>query len=181
MSRRHHDGGLEAVQLHRGFESHLLRQPARRAALVGQASATSLLTLQHCGSKIVHTSRPIQANYARSLIAAVTANSAARVMNIHPDNVGRSLTTVSAPDAAAPGGASLEVTCDVVLTCAPMAAPRTLRVIVQDWPAASTFDVLERVSAPGLMLKMPPPVASVLHVPPVWVMRSIPAGMVSLN
>ena len=75
----------------------------------------------------------------------------------------------------------MEVTCDVVLTCAPMAAPRTLRVIVQDWPAASTFDVLERVSAPGLMLKMPPPVASVLHVPPVWVMRSIPAGMVSLN
>ena len=75
----------------------------------------------------------------------------------------------------------MEVTCDVVLMCAPMAVPATRTVIVQDWPAASTFDVLEKVSVPGLMEKMPPPVASVLHVPPVWVMRSIPAGMVSLN
>ena len=123
----------------------------------------------------------IQDDYVRTLIVAVTANTAARVINSHPDKVGRSLTTVSVPDAAAPGGASLEVTCDVVLMCAPRAIPFTLTVIVQDWPAASTFDVLEKVSVPGLMEKMPPPVASVLQVPPVWVMRSIPAGMVSLN
>jgi hypothetical protein len=64
---------------------------------------------------------------------------------------------------------------------APITVPFTLTVIVQDWPAASTFDVLEKVSVPGLMENMPPPVASVLHVPPVWVMRSIPAGMLSLN
>src|SRR5258708_18394197 len=121
------------------------------------------------------------ADYARSLIAAVTANAAARVINIQPDNVGTSLTTVRVPDAAAPGAASLEVTCDVVLMCAPRAIPFTLTVIVHDCPPASTFDVLEKVSVPGLMEKMPPPVASVLHVPPVWVMRSIPAGMVSLN
>src|SRR5260370_24357364 len=121
------------------------------------------------------------AQLIRCLIAAVTANAAARGINIHPDNVGRSLTTVSVPDAAAPGGASLEVTCDVVLMCAPRIVPRTLMVIVHDWPPATTFDVLEKVSVPGLMEKMPPPVASVLHVPPVWVMRSIPAGMVSLN
>lgn len=89
--------------------------------------------------------------------------------------------TVSVPDAAAPGGASLEVTCDVVFTCAPIIVPRTLTVIVQDWPAASTFDVLEKVSVPGLIEKIPPPVASVLHVPPVCVMRSMPTGMVSLN
>ena len=126
------------------------------------------------GSKIVHNAPPncqdlsaIQADYARSLIAAVTANAAARVINIQPDNVGTSLTTVSVPDAAAPGAASLEVTCDVVFTCAPRAVPFTLTVIVHDWPPASTFDVLEKVSVPGLMEKMPPPVASVLHVPPV--------------
>src|SRR6476646_10509251 len=110
-------------------------------------------------------------------MAAATANAAARVINIHPVNVGTSEITVSVPDAAAPGGELLEVTCDVVLTCAPRAVPRTLTVIVQDWPPASTFDVLEKVSVPGLMEKIPPPVASVLHVPPVWVMRSIPAGM----
>src|SRR5204862_4806018 len=129
------------------------------------------LTLQH---RSLHS-----ADYARSLVAAVTASATARVTNIHTDNEGRSFTTVSVPDAAAPGGASLEVTCDVVLMCAPIAAPRTLTVIVQDWPAASTFDVLEKVSVPGLMEKIPPPVASVLHVPPVWGMRSIPARMVS--
>src|SRR5205823_13202542 len=123
----------------------------------------------------------LQVEYARSLIKAATANAAAMVVNIQPDNVGTSLVTVSVPDAAAPGEALLEVTCDVVLTCAPITAPRTLTVIVQDWPPASTFDVLEKVSVPGLMEKIPPPVASVLHVPPVWVMRSIPAGMVSLN
>jgi hypothetical protein len=65
--------------------------------------------------------------------------------------------------------------------CGPRIVPATLTVIVQDWPAASTLDVLEKVSVPGLMENVPPPVASVLHVPPVWVMRSIPAGMVSLN
>src|SRR6267142_1755560 len=120
--------------------------------------------------------------YARSLITAAMANAAARVINIHADNVGTTVgSTVSVPDAAAPGGALLAVTCDVVLMCAPTAAPRTLTVIVQDWPPASMFDVLEKVSVPGLMENMPPPVASVLHVPPVWVMRSIPAGMVSLN
>src|SRR3954452_12126940 len=154
------------VNPYRGFESHSLRQPARRAALVGPPSATTPFFLP---------------DYARSLIAAVTANTAARAINIHPDNVGRSLTTVSVPDAAVPGGASLEVTCDVVLTWGPRTVPTTRTVIVQDWPAASTFDVLEKVSVPGLMEKMPPPVASVLHVPPVSVMRSIPAGMVSLN
>ena len=115
------------------------------------------------------------------MIAAVTANAAARVINIQPDNVGTSLTTVSVPDAAAPGAASLAVTCDVVLMCVPRTIPFTLTVIVHDCPPASTFDVLEKVSVPGLMEKIPPPVASVLHVPPVWVMRSIPAGMVSLN
>src|SRR4029077_53957 len=103
------------------------------------------------------------------------------IINIHPDNVGMSESTVSVPDAALPGGASLEVTVDVVLTCGPRTVPFTLTVIVQDWPPASTFDVLEKVSVPGLMEKVPPPVASVLHVPPVWGMRSIPAGMVSLN
>ena len=101
------------------------------------------------------------------MITAVTANAAARVINIHPDNVGISEFTVSVPDAAAPGGALLEVTCDVVLMCAPRAIPFTLTVIVQDCPPASTFDVLEKVSVPGLMEKMPPPVARVLHVPPV--------------
>ena len=59
--------------------------------------------------------------------------------------------------------------------------PATLTEIVQDWSAASTFDVLEKVSVPGLMENMPPWVANVLHVPPVCVMRSIPAGIVSLN
>ena len=116
------------------------------------------------------------------MIAAVTANTAARIINVHPDNVGTAEeVTVSVPDAAAPGGASLEVTCDVVLTCVPRTVPRTLTVIVQDWPPASTLDVLEKVSVPGLIENMPPPVASVPHVPPVWVMRSMPAGMVSLN
>jgi hypothetical protein len=124
---------------------------------------------------------PPAAQVIRSLIAAVTANAAARVINIHTDNAGTSLSTVSVADAAAPGGELLEVTCDVVLMCVPRAVPCTLTVIVHDWPPASTFDVLEKVSVPGLMEKMPPPVASVLHVPPVWVMRSIPAGMVSLN
>lgn len=114
------------------------------------------------------------------------ASAAARNITIHSDKVGTgagtlAAITVSVPDAAAPGGALLDVTGDVVLTCAPMTVPRTLTVIVQDWPPASTFDLLEKVSAPGLMENMPPPVASVLHVPPVWVMRSIPAGMVSLN
>ena len=75
----------------------------------------------------------------------------------------------------------MDVTCEVVLMCAPSAVPFTLTVMVQDWPPASAFDVLEKVSVPGLMENIPPPVASVLHVPPVWVMRSIPAGMVSLN
>jgi hypothetical protein len=128
--------------------------------------------------------RPVTAippGYARILIAAVTANAAARVINPQSDNAGTSLSTVSVPDAAMPGAASLEVTCEVVLTCGPRVVPTTLTVIVQDCPAASTLDVLENVSVPGLMLNMPPPVASVLHVPPVWVMRSIPAGMVSLN
>src|SRR3981189_2477962 len=53
--------------------------------------------------------------------------------------------------------------------------------MLQDWPPVSTLEVLEKVSVPGLMENMPPPVARVLHVPPVWVMRSIPAGCVSLN
>ena len=123
----------------------------------------------------------IQANYARSLTAAIAANTTPRAISIQPDNVGTSPTTVSVPDAAAPGGASLDVTCDVMLTCGPRIVPTTLTVIVQDWPAASTADVLEKVSVPGLMVNMPPPVATVLHVPPVWVMRSMPAGMMSLN
>src|SRR4051812_3767272 len=123
----------------------------------------------------------ISAAHARRFNAAATANAAARAINVHPDNVGIAPVTVSVPDAASPGEVSLEVTCDVVLMCVPIADPRTLTVIVQDWPPASTLDVLENVSVPGLMENMPPPVASVLHVPPVWVMRSIPAGMVSLN
>ena len=43
------------------------------------------------------------------------------------------------------------------------------------------MEVLEINSVPGLMVNMPPRVATVPHVPPVWVMRSIPAGCVSLN
>ena len=128
-----------------------------------------------------HSLRHFSSDYARILIAAVTPNAAARIINTHPDDAGISPATVSVPDAAAPGGASLEVTCDVVLTCGPRTVPRTLTVIVQDCPPASTLDVLEKVSVPGLIENIPPPVASVLHVPPVWVMRSIPAGMVSLN
>ena len=89
--------------------------------------------------------------------------------------------TVSVPDAAVPAGASDDVTCDVVFTCAPIAIPRTLTVMVHDCPAVRTLDVLENVSVPGLIVNMPPPVAGVLQVPPVCVMRSIPAGIVSLN
>jgi len=77
-------------------------------------------------------------------MAAITANATARVINIQPDNVGTRLTTVSVPDAAAPGAASLEVTVEVVLTCAPRIVPFTLTVIVHDWPPASTLDVLEK-------------------------------------
>src|SRR5881392_2805726 len=87
------------------------------------------------------------------------------------------LFTVSVPDAAAPGGASEDVTCDVVFTNAPTAIPRTLTVMVHDCPGARTADVLENVSVPGLIENIPPAVAGVLHVPPVWVIRSIPAGM----
>ena len=36
------------------------------------------------------------------------------------------------------------------------------------------------VSVPGLMEKLPRPVASVLHMPPVWVMRSFIAGIVMI-
>src|SRR5258706_2976124 len=53
--------------------------------------------------------------------------------------------------------------------------------MLQDWPPVSTFEVLEKVPVPGLMLNMPPPVARVLHVPPSWVTSWIPAGIVSLN
>src|SRR6202171_1375949 len=95
--------------------SRMPRQPARRAALVGPPSATTPFFLP---------------NYARSLIAAVTANKAARAINIHPDNVGRSLTTVSVPDAGVPGGASLEGTCDVVLAWGPGTVPATRKEIV---------------------------------------------------
>ena len=131
------------------------------------------------------TRRLLQADYARSLIAAAPASAAAKVINIQADNVGTPpeapATTVSVADAAAPVGALPAVTGEVVLRCVPMAIPATRTVIVQDWPPASTLDVLEKNSVPGLMVNMPPPVAGVLHVPPVWVMRSIPAGMVSLN
>jgi hypothetical protein len=41
--------------------------------------------------------------------------------------------------------------------------------------------VLEKVPAPGLMLKVPPPVARVLQVPLSCVTSWIPAGIVSLN
>ena len=41
--------------------------------------------------------------------------------------------------------------------------------------------MLEKVPAPGLMLKVPPPVARVLQVPLSCVTRWIPAGIVSLN
>jgi hypothetical protein len=128
----------------------------------------------------------LQTDGARSLFAAAAANAAAMASNAHQDNGAGAggaagACTVSVADAAAPGGASLQVTCDVVFTCTPIIVPRTLTVIVQDWPAAITFDVLENVSVPGLIEKIPPPVASVLHVPPVCVMRSMPTGMVSLN
>lgn len=84
-------------------------------------------------------------------------------------------------DAGPPGPASVEVTVEVVLTKRPAVGPRTRTVMLQDWPAASTLDVLEKVPVPGLMLKIPPPVAKVLHVPPVCVTRVRPAGIVSLN
>jgi hypothetical protein len=117
------------------------------------------------------------------LIIAPAANAAASIITIHVDKVGMEAppVTVNVAEAAAPGGALLELTGDVVLRCTPIVTPVTLTVIVQDCPPASTLDVLEKVSVPGLMENIPPPVASVLHVPPVWVMRSIPDGIVSLN
>jgi hypothetical protein len=84
-------------------------------------------------------------------------------------------------DAGPPGPASLEVTVEVVSVMRPTAVPRTRTVMLQDWPATSVLDVLEKVPVPGLMLKIPPPVAKVLHVPPVCVMRVRPAGIVLLN
>jgi hypothetical protein len=75
--------------------------------------------------------------------------------------------TVRVADAGPPLGAPVAVTWDVVLRCTPITVPDTWTVMVQDWPPARTFEVLENVPAPGLMLKMPPPVAKVLHVPPV--------------
>src|SRR5688572_30993422 len=104
--------------------------------------------------------------------------------NIHTDNVGIGTlapTTVSVAEAGPPAGVEVAVTCDVVLTWAPSAIPWTLTMMVHDCPAVRTFDVLEKVSVPGLIEKLPPPVARVLHVPPIWVMRSMPAGIVSLN
>jgi hypothetical protein len=83
--------------------------------------------------------------------------------------------------AGPPLGVEVAVTCEVVLTWAPSAIPRTLTMMVHDCPAVRTLDVLEKVSVPGLIEKNPPPVAGVLHVPPSCVMRSTPAGMVSLN
>ena len=89
--------------------------------------------------------------------------------------------TVRVAEAGPPLGTPVPVTRDVMLTCAPSAVPDTWTAMVQDWPAVSTFEVLEKVPAPGLMLKVPPPVASVLHVPPICVTSWIPAGIVSLN
>jgi hypothetical protein len=95
--------------------------------------------------------------------------------------VGLGVSTVRVAEAGPPLGAPVPVTRDVVLTCAPGTVPLTWTVMLQDWPAVSTFEVLEKVPAPGLMLKLPPPVARVLHVPPVCVTSWIPAGIVSLN
>lgn len=95
--------------------------------------------------------------------------------------VGLGARTVRVAEAGPPSGVPVPVTRDVVLTCGPGTVPDTCTVMLQDWPAASTFEVLEKVPAPGLMVNMPPPVAGVLHVPPVCVTRWIPAGIVSLN
>ena len=78
-------------------------------------------------------------------------------------------------------GVPVAVTCDVVLRCAPRAMPWTRTMMVHACPAVRTLDVLEKVSVPGLIENIPPPVAGVLHVPPICVMRSTPAGIVSLN
>ena len=124
----------------------------------------------------------------RSRIPANNARDAASRSRLQVDKVGAETAgavggprTVKVAEAAAPGGASDEVTVDVVFNQTPTAVPFTLTVIVHDWPAARTEDVLEKVSVPGLIENMPPPVAGVLQVPPVCVIRSICAGIVSLN
>ena len=95
--------------------------------------------------------------------------------------VGLGSRTVSVAEAGPPLGAPVPVTRDVVLTCAPGTVPDTWTTMLQDWPAASKFEVLEKVSVPVLMAKVPPPVARVPHVPLVCDRRLIPAGIVSLN
>jgi len=95
--------------------------------------------------------------------------------------VGVAASTVRVAVAGPPLGVPVPVTWDVVLTCAPSTVPDTWTAMVQDWPAVSTFEVLEKVPAPGLKLKVPPPVARVLHVPPICVTSWITAGIVSLN
>ena len=95
--------------------------------------------------------------------------------------VGLGARTVRVAEAGPPLGAPVPVTRDVMLTWSPSAVPDTWKTMVQDWPAISTFEVLEKVPAPGLMLKMPPPVAKVPHVPLTSVTSWIPAGIVSLN
>jgi hypothetical protein len=89
--------------------------------------------------------------------------------------------TVRVAEAGPPFGVPVPVTRDVMLRCAPSTVPDTWTTMSQDWPAASTFEVLKKVPAPGLMLKVPPPVARVLQVPLSCVTSWIPAGIVSLN
>ena len=55
--------------------------------------------------------------------------------------------TVSVADAGPPAGVPVAVTGDVVLVNVPGAAPRTRTMMVQDWPPASTLEVLENVRA----------------------------------
>ena len=83
--------------------------------------------------------------------------------------VGLGARTVRVAEAGPPSGVPVPVTRDVMLTCGPVAVPLTRTTMVQDWLAASTVEVLEKVPVPGLMVNMPPPVAGVLHVPPVCV------------
>src|SRR5579883_2982999 len=94
---------------------------------------------------------------------------------------GASAFTVRVAVAAVPAADWLVVTVEVVFTFDPVVVPLTLRMMVQDEPAASVLDVTvtdvgaERVTVP------PPVPASVAHVPPVCATSEAPDGMVSLN
>lgn len=89
--------------------------------------------------------------------------------------------TLSEAEADPPGPASVEVTVLVVSVKVPIMLPLILTDILHDCPAASTFEELVNVPVPGEMLMLPPPVASVLQLPPVCVISVRPAGNTLLN